>query len=120
MVEPPIVDGLDFIVMRGSMADALSLQIRSATAAPRRASSASRRYNRRWRNTRAVYLSANAACVLCGAPATDVDHVTPHGMDHDLFWDTNNWQSLCHSCHSKKTQLERGLTAPDKAPPEAA
>jgi 5-methylcytosine-specific restriction enzyme A len=37
-------------------------------------------------------------------PAELVDHVVPHGGDPSLFWDElNNWQSLCQSCHSRKT-----------------
>lgn len=33
-----------------------------------------------------------------------VDHVAPHRGDVGLFWDElNNWQSLCRSCHSRKT-----------------
>jgi 5-methylcytosine-specific restriction enzyme A len=37
-------------------------------------------------------------------PAFAVDHVVPHRGNRTLFWDEqNNWQALCHSCHSKKT-----------------
>jgi 5-methylcytosine-specific restriction protein A len=25
-----------------------------------------------------------------------------------LFWNRSNWQSLCHSCHSRKTASEDG------------
>lgn len=35
--------------------------------------------------------------------ATDVDHVVPHHGDTALFWDARNWQSLCASCHARKT-----------------
>lgn len=38
--------------------------------------------------------------------ATDVDHITPHRGDWKLFTDPNNLQSLCHSCHSRKTMTE--------------
>lgn len=38
--------------------------------------------------------------------ATDVDHVVPHRGDWKLFTDRNNLQSLCHSCHSRKTMAE--------------
>ena len=38
--------------------------------------------------------------------ATDVDHIVPHRGDPALFWDEENWQALCHSCHSKKTRNE--------------
>jgi len=37
-------------------------------------------------------------------PAALVDHVVPHQGNPVLFWDEiNNWQSLCPSCHSRKT-----------------
>ena len=45
-------------------------------------------------------------CVKCGAPATEVDHIIPHKGDKNLFWNVGNWQSLCHSCHSRKTMNE--------------
>ncbi len=32
--------------------------------------------------------------------ANIVDHIEPHNGDYDLFWDVNNWQGLCGSCHS--------------------
>ena len=35
-----------------------------------------------------------------------VDHIIPHRGDQKLFWDQNNWQSLCKSCHDKKTLTE--------------
>lgn len=41
-------------------------------------------------------------------PATVTDHIIPHKGDQHLFWDFLNRQSLCRSCHSKKTALEDG------------
>jgi len=38
--------------------------------------------------------------------ATVVDHITPHKGDNDLFWDRANWQSLCESCHNRKTAAD--------------
>lgn len=38
--------------------------------------------------------------------ATDVDHVEDHKGDWSKFIDRNNLQSLCHSCHSRKTMAE--------------
>lgn len=35
--------------------------------------------------------------------AEDVDHIVDHKGDPVLFSDPNNLQSLCHSCHSRKT-----------------
>lgn len=38
-------------------------------------------------------------------PAKQVDHVVPHKGDPVLFWDEEgNWQSLCASCGSRKSQ----------------
>jgi len=45
-------------------------------------------------------------CFEEGRPtlAYAVDHVVPHRGDLGLFWDQNNWQSLCASCHAAKTR----------------
>ena len=47
-------------------------------------------------------------CALAGkrVRATDVDHVVDHKGDWNLFSDRGNLQSLCHSCHSRKTATE--------------
>ena len=34
---------------------------------------------------------------------TVVDHIVPHRGDARLFWDEDNWQPLCKSCHDRKT-----------------
>ena len=39
--------------------------------------------------------------------ATVVDHVRPHRGDWALFIDPRNHQSLCKSCHDRKTALEQ-------------
>ena len=38
--------------------------------------------------------------------ATDVDHVIPFEGDWQKFIDTSNHQSLCHTCHGRKTAAE--------------
>ena len=68
---------------------------------------------RAWVSARKAYLMANPLCVLCQregrlTPATDVDHIIPHRGDRRAFWDTSNWQALCHPCHSRKTAGEDG------------
>ena len=50
-------------------------------------------------------------CAECGriglrVRATDVDHIVDHKGDPELFFDPGNLQSLCHSCHSRKTMQD--------------
>lgn len=76
-----------------------------------RESSSKRGYDRRWRKARLEWLHMSPVCVRCleagkVEPATEVDHITPHRGSEILFWDINNWQSLCKTCHSRKTRLE--------------
>lgn len=70
-------------------------------------------YDRKWRKAREAYLAKNPLCVHCldeklVTAATEVDHKIPHEGDMDLFWDEQNWQSLCKPHHSKKTATENG------------
>jgi hypothetical protein len=52
-------------------------------------------------------------CVGCLAigvkrKATLVDHIVPHRGDQSLFWNSTNWQPLCHWHHNSiKPELER-------------
>ena len=39
--------------------------------------------------------------------ATDVDHIRDHKGDWALFTARDNLQSLCHSCHARKTMREQ-------------
>tara|TARA_R110000765_G_scaffold127303_1_gene225318 strand:- start:145 stop:354 length:210 start_codon:yes stop_codon:yes gene_type:complete len=43
--------------------------------------------------------------------ANVLDHIHPHGGDWAVFWDRDNWQSLCTQCHSGAKQ--RGEKAKD-------
>lgn len=72
----------------------------------RRENANKRGYNSAWNRARVGYLSRHPICVICGRPATEVDHIIPHKGDYKKFWDTTNWQSLCHECHSRKTYRE--------------
>ncbi len=79
----------------------------------RRDSSYKRGYNKRWQTVSKSYLNNHPFCVRClqegkYTPATVVDHIKPHKGNKNLFWDKNNWQSLCKSCHDKKTATEDG------------
>ena len=46
--------------------------------------------------------------------ATDVDHITDHKGDWAVFCDRSNLESLCHSCHSRKTARELWKTHAQK------
>lgn len=79
-----------------------------------RESAAKRGYDSQWRKARLGWLRKHPLCAEHErqgyvVQATEVDHIIPHKGDKDLFWDsTNNWQSLCKSCHSAKTVREDG------------
>jgi len=57
---------------------------------------------------RKSFLVRHPLCVEClkrdeVTAATVLDHVIPHKGDAKLFWDEDNWQSLCKPDHSRKT-----------------
>lgn len=64
-----------------------------------------------WARRRAQQLIDEPFCRECTkagrsrVPATDVDHVIPHRGNVELFT-TGQLQSLCHSCHTRKTMAE--------------
>lgn len=70
-----------------------------------------RGYDAEWEKERTKYLEEHPLCVDHKRRgfievATVVDHIIPHKGDKVLFWDKNNWQSLCESCHNRKTATE--------------
>lgn len=65
-----------------------------------------RGYDSKWSKASKGYLAKHTECVICGMPSQHTDHIVPHNRDWSLFWDSTNWQALCHSCHSKKTVQE--------------
>jgi 5-methylcytosine-specific restriction protein A len=81
----------------------------------RRGSAAARGYGSRWTKSRDGYLRKHSLCVdpkqrhagIVRA-ATDVDHIIPRDGDDPRFWDSSNWQALCHECHAYKTATEDG------------
>ncbi|WMS43439.1 HNH endonuclease signature motif containing protein [Acuticoccus sp. MNP-M23] len=53
-------------------------------------------------------------CRACGARARlEIDHIKPVRTDPQLAWDASNLQPLCPGCHTRKTNLEQGRSAPN-------
>lgn len=78
-----------------------------------RLSAYKRGYTSRWAKVSHSFLISHPLCEECMrqgklTPATEVDHIKPHKGNKTLFWDYENWQALCHECHSKKTAKEDG------------
>lgn len=94
-------------------------RINTATQIKRESSSA-RGYGAKWQKAAAQFKHAHplcgqrtlnqipvmSACYDSGrvTPAYQVDHVIPHRNNQQLFWDTDNWQSLCRSCGAAKSR----------------
>lgn len=78
-----------------------------------RPASSERLYGWRWQKARDSYLKENPLCVECmkrgiTREAKVVDHIVPHRGNWDLFWDRDNWQSLCESDHNRAKQIVEG------------
>ncbi|POE11632.1 HNH endonuclease [Pectobacterium odoriferum] len=77
----------------------------------KRGSRRERGYTSAWDKYRLVFLKANPLCAHClkvglYTPAIVVDHIIPiEGGSDVLFWPASNHQPLCHSCHSRKTNI---------------
>jgi 5-methylcytosine-specific restriction protein A len=69
--------------------------------------------NASWRNYSKRIRQSSIVCVNfreCAGMAQVVDHIKPISLGGD-FWDANNHQCLCHSCHNRKSQKERIKTS---------
>ena len=64
-------------------------------------SASARGYGSEWRQVRARVLEDEPYCRVCGAPANSVDHIVPRARGGSEA--RSNLQSLCESCHRKKT-----------------
>lgn len=68
--------------------------------------------NPRWRAIRKSWLESHPLCAECEKtgrvePASVCDHIDPHKGDRVKFW-SGPFQSLCASCHSRKTAVSDG------------
>jgi 5-methylcytosine-specific restriction endonuclease McrA len=87
--------------------------------------STQRGYDHDWRRLRAQHLARHPLCVECekqgiiNAGTADkpnhVDHIVRHnGIGCPLRLDPSNLQTLCHSCHSRKTAMEMQVRENDE------
>jgi len=100
-----------------------------------RGSAHERGYTSAWQKARAAYLRKHPLCRAHErdgeiVPATVVDHVVPHRLKEAidsgdkyrierskaLFWDSDNWQPLCKTCHDRKTATEDSAFARPRRP----
>ena len=58
-----------------------------------------------WKRAREVHMRAHPTCQACGQLGTLVDHIVAV-RDGGEFYDVDNWQTLCMTCHGKKTARE--------------
>lgn len=77
----------------------------------KRESASARGYSSQWRKARIGYLAKHPLCCECTkrglvVAGNVVDHIKPHLGDKGLFWDSDNWQTLCATCHNRKTAKE--------------
>lgn len=66
---------------------------------------------KRWHRLRWHQLQREPLCRFCDAlgkvtAAGVVDHKTPHKGDEALFFDEENLQSLCKTCHDSSKQIQ--------------
>lgn len=62
-------------------------------------------YKGEWEQYSKDFLKHNPNCYACGRKSEAVDHIQAHKGDLELFWKTDNFLPLCHSCHNRVTTL---------------
>lgn len=76
----------------------------------KRPSARQRGYDKEWERVAKAFLSRpeNRCCVVCGDPATVVDHRIAFKGDDSLRMDSANWQPMCRPCNSRKNVRREG------------
>jgi 5-methylcytosine-specific restriction protein A len=77
----------------------------------KRAAKEEQYHTTRWRNLSKLFRSQNPLCVSCLSnhlvvAAQHVDHIRPIS-EGGAMWNIENLQSLCISCHNRKSAKER-------------
>lgn len=112
-IKRPCSGGCGAIVV-GGRCEACKIRTRQRVGLQGAPSAAKRVYGWRWQKTSAGRLIKHPWCVdpykvhVLPQLATCTDHIKAHKGNMALFWDPKNWQSLCDSCHSRKTVEEDG------------
>jgi len=75
----------------------------------------------RWKKLREKKLSDSPVCEQCKkrgviVPGREVDHIKPRSERPDLSLSIDNLQTLCKSCHSRKTAREKNRERPGGGP----
>ena len=64
---------------------------------------------------RRIFVRDRYICAICGSLCTGqgrskrapiADHIIPHKGNRALFWNEENIQTLCYSCHSRHKQRQ--------------
>lgn len=61
-------------------------------------------HSSRWNKERQNFLRENPYCQICGARTTEIHHdwtTKDYLDDEEMFFDTEHWVPLCHSCHTR-------------------
>lgn len=71
-----------------------------------------------WQDVRDIRIGMDKGfCQLCGMPGNEVDHIvelTPENINNpEITLNLDNLQTLCHKCHTKKTNREHRKKNPD-------
>ena len=70
----------------------------------------------KWQRQRAYFLQEYPLCT-CGQLANVLDHIVPVRLDPSNFWNVDNWQGLCRSCHDHKSAtIDKQIYAPPPQP----
>jgi len=72
-----------------------------------------RGYDVDWQRCRAAHIAREPTCRHCGALADEVDHIVPLSAGGSKL-DDSNLQSLCRSCHRKKTLADQSKYPPPR------
>lgn len=65
-------------------------------------------YGHSHRQLRKYMLAQYPLCKECNKAATELDHIIPINAGGDRY-DSDNLQTLCKQCHSKKTFKEKSI-----------